>query len=241
MKIGLLSDIHGNIAALKAVLFQATACKVTRLFVLGDNVGYYYRASEVLAELEAWDHTSIQGNHERLLLEHEQASEVRRREIREKFGSAFDVALNELGETRLGILRNQPAQLTVTIDGLRFLLCHGSPWNNDEYIYPDAPPETYDRFNQIEADVVLMGHTHYPLMKPVGDKLLINPGSVGQSRAYGGIATWGIINTDNKVYTPQAAAYDRSALVAEISRRDPGNRFLLEVLYRNNEHRPFPS
>ncbi len=54
MKIGVLSDIHGNHYALKAVLEEARRCGVEYLFILGDLVGYYYYPDEVLKLLEGW-------------------------------------------------------------------------------------------------------------------------------------------------------------------------------------------
>ena len=58
---------------------------------------------------------------------------------------------------------------------------HASPWSFlEEYIYPDYP--YFDRFESLPWDYVLLGHTHYPLIKKVGRVTIINPGSCGQPR-----------------------------------------------------------
>ena len=70
----------------------------------------------------------------------------------------------------------------MTLDDTRFLLVHATPRDPlDEY----GPPEEEfweRRLRGVDADVVCVGHTHHPYMLEVGDKLVINPGSVGQPR-----------------------------------------------------------
>ena len=86
----------------------------------------------------------------------------------------------------------------------------------------------------VNADFIFMGHTHYPFFYTVNEKYIINVGSVGQSRTYGGIANWGIINTDNNSFSPQATHYERKSLVESIKKADPDHPFLTEILFRNN-------
>ena len=68
MKIAILSDIHGNFIALKEVLKQIKKNEIKRLFVLGDQLGYYYQAEEVFKSLQAYNCDIISGNHEKLFL-----------------------------------------------------------------------------------------------------------------------------------------------------------------------------
>ncbi|MFO0212044.1 MAG: metallophosphoesterase family protein, partial [Pseudanabaena sp.] len=67
MKIGVLSDIHGNHLALEAVLKEARKLGVEKLLILGDLVGYYYHSVEVLRQLEEWSTEMIGGNHEEMM------------------------------------------------------------------------------------------------------------------------------------------------------------------------------
>ena len=70
----------------------------------------------------------------------------------------------------------------VTLDNTRFLLVHATPRDPlDEYAPADADFWA-SRLENVEADVVCVGHTHQPFVLEVGDKLVINPGSVGQPR-----------------------------------------------------------
>ena len=80
MKIGVLSDIHGNHIALEAVLTEAVSLDINRLCVLGDMVGYYYHPDRVLEMLKAWPVDVIQGNHERMLRKY-QDSDAEKKKI----------------------------------------------------------------------------------------------------------------------------------------------------------------
>ena len=75
-----------------------------------------------------------------------------------------------------------PVSKMVTLDNTRYLLVHASPRDPlDEYAPPDLDFWTR-RLQNVDADVICIGHTHQPYVLEVGDKLVINPGSVGQSR-----------------------------------------------------------
>ena len=69
MRIGLLSDIHGNAHALKSVLKSAREKGVDKILCCGDYVGYYYEPDEVMFLLNDWDWVGISGNHEAMLLD----------------------------------------------------------------------------------------------------------------------------------------------------------------------------
>ena len=79
-------------------------------------------------------------------------------------------------------------------------MSHGSPWSNDFYIYPDCEKEIIVKCDSKEHDFVLIGHSHYAFTIKNTNSVLINPGSVGQSRQFGGKASWAIINTKNNSF-----------------------------------------
>ena len=79
-------------------------------------------------------------------------------------------------------LTNLPVTWNATIDDQRFLLVHGTPRDPlDEYA-PADPDFWARRLEGVDADVICVGHTHIPFVLEVGDKLVVNPGSVGLSR-----------------------------------------------------------
>lgn len=232
MKIAILSDIHGNSIALKAVLEGFRKENIEEIFCLGDFVGYYYRSDEVWTSLESWPKEVIGGNHEQMLKD-SLASDSKSREIRERYGSGIQQSLKKLKPEVIEMFIKLPSRKRVIRDGVRFELCHGSPWDRDFYVYPDASSEILDRCYIEDTDFVLMGHTHRPFLKKIKECSLVNPGSVGQARDKGSQASWAIIDTDAKDVKFMSTPYNPEALIKEAQAFDPDLGYLQQVLVRN--------
>ncbi len=231
MKVGILSDIHGNHYALKEVLKEARQIGIEKLLVLGDIVGYYYRPDLVLKLLSEWDYDIIKGNHEELL-EKRYGNEIDAVELKKKYGSGHEAALKNLDSETLQWLFSLPEHKVVTIDGVVFQLNHGSPESIDEYIYPDAPVEKLERCNSDEYDFVLIGHSHYAFSYQCTNSMLINCGSVGQSRQKGGVAYWATVDTKDKGFAINTTPYDISGLLADVKENDPKAEYSYKILLR---------
>ncbi len=230
MKVALLADIHGNAHALEAVLTAAQHHGVDKLLIAGDLVGYYYDIDQVLDLLTGWDWQAVQGNHERMLgqwLDGEGRSE-----IKAKYGSGLFEAERRLTYQQLEQLIYLPAMLEQELSGKRLLLCHGSPWDTDCYIYPDAAPEIIGKFFALDRDLVVFGHTHYPMLLQQGDQLAVNPGSVGQPRDRVFGACWALWESDTGKVTLMREQYDPAALIDMVKRIDPQITYLRDVLAR---------
>jgi putative phosphoesterase len=233
MKVGVLSDIHGNYDSLKAVLESAKKKEVEHLFILGDIVGYYYHPDKILNELSSWSCDFVKGNHEYILDTFMDDPSVRDA-IRKKYGSGHHEASLKLTGEQLSFLKNLPEKKTCYLNNISFLLCHGSPWRNDFYIYPDSDLDTLKMCNSITHDFVLIGHTHYSFTYKNENSLLVNPGSVGQSRQLGGKASWAIIDTGNKSVQLMSTPYSTEKLLSEIAQRDHDIKYLSNILKRTS-------
>jgi len=231
MKIAILSDIHGNSVALAAVLAEVTDAGIDQLFVLGDFVGYYYSPDKVLAQLSKFTTAMVRGNHE-TMMEVSQHDEEAKAKVRAKYGSGVSQALEKLSAEQVRALLALPETATVIIDGVTFLLCHGSPWDNNEYIYPDASEEVLRRCAAEKADFVLLGHTHRPFLYTHDGTVVLNPGSVGQPRDIGNLASWAVIDTANRSVVQRRTSFDTALVAEEAGRIDPGVPYLVEVLTR---------
>jgi predicted phosphodiesterase len=231
VKLAVLSDIHGNAAALQEVLSAARKSGVEHLLILGDLVGYYYDARGVLALLDGWPATVIGGNHEQMLAEAQASPEAAARH-RKKYGSALDVALATLDQEQIAWLTGLPKRRTAAFGGVTFELCHGAPDDPDRYVYPTASDEELQRC-ELPGRIVLMGHTHYPMVSLRPNCTLINCGSVGQARDLGGFAAWTLFDTVTATIVPVRTAYDTAALAAEARTRDPELPYLADILHRN--------
>lgn len=232
MIIGIISDIHGNSIALERVLEEAQKVDVDHLLVLGDMVGYYYDASKVFHLLEPFQPTIIKGNHEQMMLDILDGS-LDPTMVQQKYGSGISIALQTLSPSILETIKHYEETKLIDIDGMKIRMCHGSPKNIDQYLYPDTALDLLKSFEEIGVDIVFFGHSHYPMIYLGGNTIVINPGSVGQSRLIGGVAQWGIFNTKNKVYTPRNTKYDVSSLVELVRQIDPHNEYLKTVLLRH--------
>ena len=231
MKIAVLSDIHGNKYALKEVLDEFSLHQIERVFVLGDCVGYYYYPGEVLEMLSPWEPEMIQGNHEKLLTQLRN-KEIDSNALKSKYGSGHVIALEKLSEKQLEYLLSKPFSSSVIIDGVSFQLNHGSPWDYDTYLYPDTDESILEKCNSIEHDFVLVGHSHHAFTYSCADSILINVGSVGQSRSKGGIADWVIIDTSTKQFEFKKTDYSTASLLDDVTKMDPEIIYNLNVLTR---------
>ena len=231
MKIAVLSDIHGNKYALKEVLDEVSHHQIEKVFVLGDCVGYYYYPDEVLEMLSPWEPEMIQGNHEKLLMQLKN-KEIDSNALKSKYGSGHVIALEKLSEKQLEYLLSKPFSSSVIIDGVSFQLNHGSPWDYDTYLYPDTDESILEKCNSIEHDFVLVGHSHYAFSYTCNNSILINVGSVGQSRSKGGIADWVIIDTSTRQVEFKKTAYSTESLMRDVEKFDSGNSYNLSILSR---------
>jgi putative phosphoesterase len=233
MKVALLGDIHANEAALQAVLYAADEERVEAFLVTGDLVGYYFRPARVIELLRALGRPvhMVRGNHEDMLrLRRDDPSQAAR--IRAKYGSGLDVALDELVAPDCEALFALPHPQRLCVGSREVVLSHGAPHSVDRYVYPDADQATLQACAVSGADLVVMGHTHYPFARAMGETILVNPGSVGQPRNGARGACWALYDSETGHVALRVAHYDTSALVGECRQRHPELPYLWEVLLR---------
>lgn len=233
MKIGILSDIHGNYYALSAVLNHAKLLGIDHYYILGDLIGYYSNPIEVIKKIRSLKATVIRGNHEDLITKVIN-KEIKIKELTEKYGEGHEVAIKEMCEKDLEWLIQLPAEKEIYVDNISIKLCHGSPGNTDYYLYPNSQLNILKSFCNNNFDYIFMGHTHYPLIFKYENCSLINVGSVGQSKDIGGLASWGMLDTKNNVYIPYRTPYKVKSLIDDIEKNGNSNKeYLISVLKRN--------
>lgn len=167
MKVGVVSDVHNHATALQYALEHLADCEV--VLNLGDLVFEYRVAPEIVEIAQSAGLMGIVGNHEKAILLHP-ASSLR----------------NRLAPDILGYLKSLPASREIQVSGFQLLVAHGSPWDdpNDhrcEYVHA-GNLASMNRLGSFPADIILLGHTHVPMLERVGDKLVLNPGSCGDAR-----------------------------------------------------------
>lgn len=164
MKLGIVSDIHCNDAALR-IAFDLMG-DVDELLCAGDAVYQFRFSNDVMRLLRERGARYVLGNHEDVLL-----------------GPWGERARNAdwVHTDELAYMAAQPRRIDASIGGKSLVMVHGSPWEpHNEYIYPNSP--SISRFAEIGTDYVILGHTHYQMAERVGRTLVINPGSAGEPR-----------------------------------------------------------
>lgn len=164
MKVGIVSDIHCNVAGLQQAL--SLMGEVDELICLGDSIYEYRFSNDVVRILKDRRAQVIVGNHEEYF-----------------FGPTGERARARDGidPALAGWLANRPYRSEMEANGRRLLLVHSTPWEpRGAYVHPGSG--LLARFGEADADIVLYGHTHQQLVRRVGKVLVINPGSAGEAR-----------------------------------------------------------
>jgi putative phosphoesterase len=230
LKIAVLSDVHGNIFALEAVLKRISQIGVDRIIFLGDFTGYYYHSKEVFDKLIESDATMILGNHEHMLFDCADGildAEV----LRQKYGSGHKLALKQFTSLELDYVRKIPDYHLETINDVSIGCFHGSPFDPYFYLYPDASTEILSKCD-IGVDYIFVGHSHYPFISDLEHGKLVNVGSVGQSRIIGGMASWCLVDINRGTLDLQSTFYDTQSLLRLVDQYDPDINYLSKILKR---------
>jgi predicted phosphodiesterase len=178
LRLAILSDVHGNAVALDAVLADMERLGVTQSVCLGDAVQGGPQPSEVVARLRSLGCPVVMGNADAWLLSgvetgSEKLSEAQR-EIR-----AWSLAQLSPADREF-VAAFAPVQRVPLMGGGQLLAFHGSPASSDDFIFPHTPQEDVGRMLLAhEADVYAGGHTHVQQARHLGQRMFINPGSVG--------------------------------------------------------------
>ncbi len=187
MRILLLADIHGNWPALQALHEPHDVC----LF-LGDLVDYTLQPGPCIDWARTHVHHAVRGNHDHGVVQDVPVTG----DSTYRYLTAQTRPLTRalLGPEHFRYLAALPVSRAVTLDDVRFLLVHATPRDPlEEFALPD-PLLWQRRLENVEADVVCVGHSHLPFALEVGDKLVINPGSLGLPRDGDPRASYAVID-----------------------------------------------
>lgn len=174
-RIAILSDIHGNVPALEAVVADMQKRNVDQVINLGDHLSGPLWPKETVQFLMKQEWIQILGNHDRQLLADDPTH----------LGASDQYAYPLLDEDECDWFRSLEPVLTLPDE---ILLCHGSPSDEKMYLLEtiengrnrlSTPSEIKKRLEGATCSVLLCGHTHIPRVVRVEDMLIVNPGSVG--------------------------------------------------------------
>jgi putative phosphoesterase len=195
--VAVLSDIHGVLPVLDAVLAEPDVASADLIVVTGDHAAGP-QPVQVLDRLRDLGDRAVlvRGNADRELvaLARGDASAVREVHPVDAWAAA------QLSEEHLELLAALPHPVTIDVDGFGpVVFCHGTPRDDEEVVLVDTRLQRWaDVFVTLPESVrtVVCGHTHMPFMRLVDRRLVVNPGSIGMP--YGGAGgSWARLDDGN--------------------------------------------
>ena len=179
-KIAILSDIHGNVTALEAVLADAFKEQVTDYWVLGDFLSPGPGSSDLLKRVRTLPNvTFVKGNWDDWFLNISEADLTYPTHL---YGARLAMYHDEhLDSEEMAFLENLPLATIVEVEGFEFLLCHHMP--DDPYgghLWISAKQENFDSlFAKHQVDAAVYGHVHHQTLRYSSEgQLIMNPGAV---------------------------------------------------------------
>jgi putative phosphoesterase len=183
--VAVVTDIHGNLPALEAVLARIEELGIERVYCGGDLVGYGPHPNEVCALIEDREIPTIYGNYDYAIgrdLEDCGCAYPTQRE-RDLGQRSVDWTLAHTDQRSKDFMRGLPFDLHFDVGETAVHLVHGSPRKVNEYLFEEKPASLYERLAGAEqSDVLVFGHTHKPWVREYGDVLFVNCGSVGKPK-----------------------------------------------------------
>jgi len=227
IRLAVLGDIHGNLAALEAALKDLQRHKPDRIAITGDLLLHGPRPAEVLRrvrDLESQGALVIQGNTDVAVADFDYSAAFPWQEdVPASQRAAAEWAHDQLADDELLYVQRLPAERRLWADDSLVLVCHGSPGSQTSGLPADLDPAvTVERVTRTDARVIVCGHTHVADVRELGHRMICNPGSCGYAFDGDPAACWALVTLDGdaeptaELFRP---AYDAQGVAEEISQR----------------------
>ncbi|MHB9287482.1 metallophosphoesterase family protein [Halobacteriales archaeon Cl-PHB] len=203
MRVGVISDIHGNEVALEAVFDDMP--DVDALVNAGDVVGYNPWHAECVDAVREREVPTVMGNHDRAVVGETEFG------FNSMAGAGVRHARDQLSEDAVEWLAGLPDE-RVEVDG-RVKVVHGHPDDPDHYTYPAE----YTPGLLGDEDVLVMGHTHVQTHEVYDEGIVMNPGSVGQPRDGNPRAAYAVLDLDEMRVEERRVEYDVDAVIEAVA------------------------
>jgi len=220
-RAAVITDIHANLPALRAVLARIDELDIERVFCGGDLVGYGPHPDQVCALIAGHEMPTIYGNYDYAIARDERdcgCAYVTPHD-RELGQRSVDWTLANTSEQSKDFMRGLPFDLHFPLGHATVHLVHGSPRKVNEYLFEDKPGALYERLAAAESDPVLgVGHTHKPWVHAYGSVLFVNCGSVGKPKDGDPRAAFAVLTASGNDVRAQIerVAYDAKAVAVEV-------------------------
>jgi putative phosphoesterase len=221
-RAAVITDIHGNLPALQAVLGGIDELGVDNVYCGGDLVGYGPHPNEVCRLIEQRAIPTIYGNYDYAIgrdLE-DCGCAYRDQHDRELGQQSIAWTLAHTDEHSKEFMRGLPFDRRFELAGKRVRLVHGSPRKVNEYLFEDKPARTFERIAAgADCDVLVFGHTHQPWIHEYGGVLFVNCGSVGKPKDGDPRAAFAVLGRESGEVSAriERAAYEVESVAREVA------------------------
>lgn len=204
MKIAIISDIHGNMEALNAVLSDIKKENCEEIYCLGDIAMAGPEPKETIKKirelLSSEKFEIIQGNTDKMLSVFSFELYNKIVKLNAVMASAYLSDSELLDDEEKNFLKSLPENKEIEISGIKILLVHGSPRRNDENIYPDLKiDEVEEMITGCNQNVIFCGHTHKPCGYQTNtEQTVVNAGSVGRPFSENPESCYAIMNINEE-------------------------------------------
>jgi putative phosphoesterase len=231
-RVAILSDVHGNAAALEEVRKAIRKERPDAVMIAGDlvlNGPEPAAAVDGVRELEADGAIVVQGNTDVAVADFDYSAAFPwlTDGVPDTFRAAAEWAHDELGDDRLAWLRRLPSERRLRLEDTMLLACHASPGSQTQGFDQALDPSVIlERASRTDARVICCGHTHLPEVRDLGWKLIVNDGSAGYIFDGDPTASWALVTVDDDDVTAEIrrTPFDALAVSNAISARGlPGD------------------
>lgn len=217
MRYGIISDIHGNLEALNAVLEEIQNHKIDQLICLGDIIGYGANPNECIELVRQKCQIILAGNHDYAAIQKVDIS-----------------TFNNYAQDAIGwTIHNLSQESKVFLESLKIFhkadpiyFVHSTPMDPTEWNYILSTFDAYESFQEFQEQICFIGHSHVPIIFTSRQKhrydviekkelhidpknrYIINVGSVGQPRDLDSRAAYGIFDDESRTFCLHRVHYD---------------------------------
>lgn len=219
MRVAVISDIHGNLPALEAVLADIAREGADSMVCLGDLAFKGPMPGECVARVRSLGIPCVHGNTDLMLLTPTDLTPTRPLPPAGASVAAAQIPylrwhLDRMSRDDLQFLASLPFEHQAEADGLRIRFVHATPQDCVAAIRPtDEASAVFERVRDLAADWLVMGHIHTPFLFRFARRTLINSGAIGFSLDYDWRASYVILDTERHGVTFRRVEYDRQTLI----------------------------
>ena len=228
-RLAVLSDIHGNLPALEAVLADVETQQVDQVVIAGDLVNWGPFSAQVMARVTGNDWAIIRGNNEYYLLDYN----TPRQPDHWRNYSLLPWLYEQLKGHWHHVIASWPDELTLYFpDAPPIRMFHGMPRNPLRSLHPLLTDEAIDgELAGVEARTIISGHSHLAMNRQTASHHVINPGSVGVPLDGEFSASYALLDGDASGWTPifRRLAFDSTTLFEEYTRTRFAERYGIEA------------